>query len=104
MDSLVVFVTAPGEEDAAKIARALVEERLAGCVNIVRGIRSVYRWQEKIEDDAEVLMICKTKTTLFAELSERVKELHPYTVPEVIALPVVAGSEDYLQWLADVTK
>ncbi|HEX8949809.1 MAG TPA: divalent-cation tolerance protein CutA, partial [Dissulfurispiraceae bacterium] len=86
------------------IATALVGERLAGCANIVKGIRSIYSWQGKIEDDPEVLMIVKTQRHLFEPLKKRVKELHSYTVPEVIAIPVVEGSEEYLSWLKDVTK
>ncbi len=102
-DTIVVYVTAPNEDEAAVIAKALVVERLAGCVNIVRGIRSIYMWQGKIEDDAEVLMIVKTQAPLFERLSRKVKELHSYSVPEVIALPIVNGSDGYLAWLRDVT-
>ena len=104
MESIVVYITAPNEEEAAKIAIALVGERLAGCANIVKGIRSIYNWQGKIEDDPEVLMIVKTQRHLFEPLKKRVKELHSYTVPEVIAIPVVEGSEEYLAWLKDVTR
>lgn len=103
METIVVFITAANEEEAVKIARALVEERLAGCVNIIRNIRSIYSWQGKIEDEAEVLMIAKTQRSLFDKLSQKIKELHSYTVPEIIALPVVEGSEDYLKWLKEVT-
>jgi periplasmic divalent cation tolerance protein len=102
-NDIVVFITAPKEDEAAKIAQALVEARLAGCVNIVRKIRSVYRWQDKIEDDTEVLMIAKTQRHLFESLMRKVRELHSYTVPEIIAMPIVEGSEDYLKWLKDVT-
>ncbi|MEW6117075.1 MAG: divalent-cation tolerance protein CutA [Nitrospirota bacterium] len=103
MEAIVVYITAPNEEEAAKIARTLVSEKLAGCVNIVKGIRSIYSWQGDIEDDNEVLMICKTQKHLFESLEQRVKELHSYTVPEVIAIPIVTGSEDYLSWLGEVT-
>lgn len=103
MEALVVYVTAPSEEEAARIARTLVEERLAGCVNIVRDVRSIYRWQGAIEDDREVLMILKTRRELFDVLKRRVKELHSYTVPEVIALPVEGGLDDYLKWLHEAT-
>jgi periplasmic divalent cation tolerance protein len=103
MEALVVYITAPNEEEGAKIARALVEERLAGCVNIVRPIRSIYRWEGKIEDDTEVLLMAKTRKQLFGPLEKRIRELHSYTVPEVIAVPVVEGSEDYLKWLEEVT-
>ena len=103
MEAIVVYITAPNEEEAAKIARAVVEERLAACVNIVKGVRSIYSWQGRIEDDPEVLMIVKTRRELFEALTKRVKELHSYTVAEVIALPIIDGSQDYLKWLEDVT-
>ncbi|MBM4129171.1 MAG: divalent-cation tolerance protein CutA [Nitrospira sp.] len=104
MDEIVVFITASNEDEASKIARALVEEKLAGCVNIVKDIRSIYSWQGKIEDEPEVLMIAKTQKALFDSLAEKVKALHSYTVPEIIALPIIEGSEDYLKWLEEVTK
>jgi periplasmic divalent cation tolerance protein len=104
MEALVVYITAPNEEEAAKIARALVKERLAGCVNIIKNIRSIYSWQGKIEDDRELLMIVKTRAELFSSLKTRVKELHSYTVPEIIALPIVDGSEEYLAWLRETTS
>ncbi len=103
MGEIVVFITASSEEEAAKIAKALVESQLAGCVNIIKNIRSIYSWQGKIEDEPEVLMIAKTRKGLFDDLSRKVKELHRYTVPEIIALPIVKGSEDYLKWLREVT-
>ena len=101
MNEIVVFITASNEDEAAKIAKALVEARLAACVNIIRNIRSIYSWQGKIEDDSEVLMIAKTQKRLFNALSAKVKELHSYTTPEIIALPIIEGSEDYLKWLGD---
>lgn len=103
MDELVVFMTASNEDEAARIAKALVAERLAGCVNIIRNIRSIYSWQGKIEDEQEVFMIVKTRKPLFDSFIRKVKELHSYTVPEIIALPIVDGSEDYLKWLREVT-
>lgn len=103
VSEIIVFITASKEDEAVTIARALVEDRLAGCVNIVRNIRSIYRWQGNIEDDQEVLMIAKTKTKLFNALEKKVKELHSYTVPEIIAMPIVTGSKDYLKWLNDAT-
>jgi periplasmic divalent cation tolerance protein len=103
MENIVVFVTAPGEDEAANIARALVEGRLAACVNIVRNLRSIYSWQGKVEDESEVLMIVKTQKKLFRSLSQKVREMHSYTVPEIIALPIVEGPEDYLKWLKEVT-
>ncbi|MBI4690526.1 MAG: divalent cation tolerance protein CutA [Nitrospirae bacterium] len=85
-----------------KGGKFVIEERLAGCVNIVKNIRSIYNWQGKIEDEPEVLMIVKTQRNLFDKLFKKVKELHSYTVPEIIAVPIVEGSEDYLKWLKEV--
>lgn len=102
-NEIVVFITVSNEEEAVKIARALVEARLAACVNIVKDIRSIYSWQGKIEDESEVLTIVKTKKSLFEALSAKVKELHSYTVPEIIAFPIIEGSEDYIKWLREVT-
>lgn len=101
---IVVFITAPDAEVAQRIARVLVEERLAGCVNIIKDIRSIYFWQAKVEDEPEVLMVVKTKGSLFSKLKDRVRSIHPYTVPEIIAIPVIEGSEDYLRWLDEVTS
>jgi len=103
VDEIVVFITVSSEDEAAKIAKALVENKLAGCVNIIKNIRSIYSWQGKIEDEPEVLMIAKTQKHLFDSLMKKVKELHSYTVPEIIALPIVEGSEEYLKWLREVT-
>jgi periplasmic divalent cation tolerance protein len=103
MEEIVVFITASDEDEAARIARVLVEARLSGCVNIIKNIRSIYSWQGKIEDEKEVLMVAKTQKPLFDSLIKRVKELHSYTVPEIIALPITQGSEDYLKWLKEVT-
>jgi len=103
MEHIVVFITASSEDEAAKISRALVEARLAGCVNIIKGVRSIYHWQGKIEDESEVLMMVKTQRHLFPSLSRKVKELHTYTVPEILALPIVEGSAEYLNWLKEVT-
>lgn len=104
VNEIVVFITASNEEEAVKIAKALIEARLAGCVNIIKNIRSIYSWQGKIEDEPEVLMVAKTQKDLFNNLSKKVKELHSYTVPEIIALPLVEGSEEYLKWLSEVTS
>ena len=103
MEHIVVLITAPSEDEAAKISRALVEARLAGCVNIIKGVRSIYHWKGKIEDESEVLMMVKTQRHLFPTLSSKVKELHTYTVPEILALPIVEGSGEYLSWLKEVT-
>ena len=102
-ESLVVFVTCGSEEEGLKIAHALVEERLAACVNLVSPIRSIYRWEGKICDEKEWLLIIKTQTARFDDLEKRVKALHSYSVPEIIALPIVTGSPSYLNWLEEMT-
>ncbi len=100
---LVVLITASDEEEAVKIAQILVEEKLAACVNIVPKLRSIYIWDGEMEDETEALMLCKTRHDLFDTLQKRVKELHSYLLPEIIGLPVIAGSDDYLNWIRDVT-
>jgi periplasmic divalent cation tolerance protein len=95
----VVLVTAPDLEAGARIGRSLVEEGLAACANLVPGVRSIYRWQGAIHDDAEVLLIVKTRASLVEALAARVRALHPYELPEVLALPVSGGSEPYLDWV-----
>jgi len=95
----VVLVTAPDAGAGARIARALVEERLAACVNLVPGVRSTYRWQETLQEDDEVLLVIKTVEGRLEALTERVRALHPYDLPEVLALAVAGGSADYLAWL-----
>jgi periplasmic divalent cation tolerance protein len=97
----VVLITAPNQEVAKTIARALVEERLAACVNLVPGLTSVYRWQGEVVEDQEVLLIVKTTTFAFPRLKERVLALHPYTVPEIIALSIAEGHGAYLSWLRE---
>jgi periplasmic divalent cation tolerance protein len=98
-DKIVVFSTASSAEEAEKIARHLVEQRLAACVNVVREVRSFYRWQGKIEDAAEWLLVIKSSRAHFDALSTALEKLHSYDVPEVIALPVVEGSANYLHWM-----
>jgi periplasmic divalent cation tolerance protein len=95
----VVLVAAPDAETAARIARALVEERLIACANLVPGIRSIYRWEGQIADEAEVLLVLKTCARQCAAVAARVKALHPYGLPEVVALPVAGGSQAYLDWV-----
>lgn len=102
-DALVVLVTAPTPEQAAELARAVVGERLAACGNVVPGLRSIYRWEGKVQDDAEALLVLKTTRGRLEALRDRILALHPYEVPEVIALPVEAGSAAYLAWLSRET-
>jgi periplasmic divalent cation tolerance protein len=100
-DAILVLVTAPTVDKAAELARALVEEQLAACGNVVPGLRSIYRWEGKVHDESEVLLILKTRAPLFEALRRRVVELHPYQCPEVLRLGVEAGHEPYLQWIRD---
>ena len=96
---MVVFITAPNEEEGAKLARTLVEERLCACVNIMPKVRSIYRWEGDICDEPEVMLIAKTASSMAASIVKRVKELHSYDVPEIICLPVATGSGEYLDWI-----
>ena len=100
---IVVYVTAGSPAEGDRLARALVEERLAACVNRVVPVQSVYRWEGKLEQSEEQLLIIKTQKSLFPALEKRVRELHSYTVPEIVALPIIEGSQDYLRWLAEQT-
>jgi periplasmic divalent cation tolerance protein len=101
---VTVLVTVGSEEEAVGIARAVVEERLAACANLVPGIRSIYRWKGEIWDTEERLLIIKTRATLFASLQSRIRQLHSYDVPEIVALPITAGSADYLDWVLESTQ
>ena len=100
-DALIVFVTAASMEQASAIADSLVGERLAACVNILGAIESVYRWDGKVTRDHEVLLIVKTTASRYQELEARIKALHTYTTPEIIAINVVEGSPSYLEWLRE---
>jgi len=96
---LAVFITAPNREEAARLADLLVERRLAACVQILSPMESVYRWQGKVERQAEVLLIAKTITAKFAELEREVRAAHSYETPEIVAVELTAISEPYRQWL-----
>ncbi|HEU4431613.1 MAG TPA: divalent-cation tolerance protein CutA [Myxococcota bacterium] len=100
----VCLVTAPDAEVAQRIARALVDEQLAACVNVVPGVRSIYRWQGEVNDDAELLLIVKTTQKRLAALAERLAVLHPYALPELVALTPSGGSERYLDWVRAEVK
>lgn len=95
----LVLVTCANEEQGASIARTLVEERLAACVNLVGRVRSIYRWQGRIEDDRETLLLVKTGKTMLPKLERRVRELHTYDVPEIMTLSFDRGSKPFLDWL-----
>jgi periplasmic divalent cation tolerance protein len=95
----VILITAGTEENAGQIARTLVEERLAACCSILPKIRSIYRWNDSITEDEELLLVCKSQRALFPQLERRVRDLHTYDVPEIIMLPVNDGSAPYLAWI-----
>jgi periplasmic divalent cation tolerance protein len=99
-DKIVVLSTCENADDAARIARSLVERRLAACVNIVPGVQSIYHWKGAVEQASEVLMVIKTSRALFSGVRAEIERLHSYELPEAIALPIVDGSERYLEWLA----
>jgi len=103
-DPVVVLVTCGSEEEALKIANALVEDRLAACVNLVTPIRSIYRWEGKIWDEKEWLLIIKTQKHRFEELEKKVKSLHSYSVPEIVSLSITEGSSAYLEWIRENTE
>ncbi len=100
---IVILSTCDSEDQATRIARHLVEQRLAACVNIVPGIRSIYAWQGKIEDSAEWMLVIKSRRELFDAVRQEIQKLHTYDVPEVIAIPIVDGAENYLTWMAQQT-
>lgn len=99
-DFIVVLITTGSYGEALKIARTLLEEKLAACVNIVPEVFSLYWWEGKVQEDKEALLIVKTTASAFPALEGRVRELHSYTVPEIIALPIKEGFRGYLDWLA----
>ncbi len=100
-DKLLVLTTAGSEAEARKIAEALVERKLAACVNIVPGVHSVYRWEGKVEGAEEYLLLIKTSKSREEQVGSAIRELHSYELPECIAIPIESGSEEYLKWLGD---
>jgi periplasmic divalent cation tolerance protein len=98
-NSIVVLITAGNEEEAHKIAKLLVKEKKAACVNIVPGVDSLFHWKGKIDSARESLLLVKTRAPLLSEIISLVKEVHSYEVPEIIALPIIGGSEEYIKWL-----
>lgn len=100
----VVFTTCANAAEASRIAEELVTHRLAACVNVVSGVSSTYFWQGKLERSQEVLLVIKSKAKLFDEIARMIKNLHSYTCPEIISLPVTGGSEPYLKWVDENTR
>lgn len=103
-DAVIVLITAGSGEEAEKIAKALVDDHIAACVNIVPDVRSIFFWEGKTQDAHEALLVCKSKRTQMEKLIGRVKALHSYSVPEIIALPIIAGSSEYLNWVQETVK
>ena len=99
----VFYVTAPSTDIAQRIATSLVEKRLAACVNLMPGVTSIYRWEGNVQQDTEVLLMAKTQTHLMAQCIAEVTSLHPYSVPEVISVPMGMGHMDYLKWVKEST-
>lgn len=104
MAYVVIFITVANEKEGNTITKALILNKLAACVNIVPQIKSIYWWKGKVETSNEKLLIIKTRKSLVVKLIKAVKKLHSYTVPEIIAIPIVAGNKDYLKWINDSTK
>ena len=101
---VVVLTTVATEDDAQRIARALVERRLAACVNVLPGVRSIYRWQDAVQDDRELLLVVKTSSDRQAALTAALGELHPYEVPEIVALDAAFVAPAYARWLLDAVR
>ena len=102
--NVVILITCANKREAKKIARNLVKQRLVACVNIIDRIKSIFWWQERIDSASEVLLIAKSKKSLMPEVIRQVKSLHSYQVPEIIALPVMAGNRDYIDWINDSVR
>jgi periplasmic divalent cation tolerance protein len=98
-DKIIIFITVDSEEEAHRIAESLVKGKKAACVNIVPRVDSLFWWEDELDSARESLLLVKTKALLFPEIVELVKRMHSYEVPEIIALPIIAGTEDYLKWL-----
>ena len=101
---IVVFCTCPNRETAERIAQALVERRLAACVSLIPSVVSVYQWQGRLETEQETLMLIKTRNSRYSDLEKAIVSLHPYELPEIIAVPVEQGLDDYLDWVERCTK
>ena len=104
MTSTMIYITASSREEALRIGRDVVADRLAACANVLPGITSVYRWQGEVQEDGETALILKTRSGLVERLTARVKELHSYDCPCVVALPITGGNPDFLQWIAEETR
>ena len=104
MELRLIYITAKDKDEARRIGRALVEERLAACVNVFDGVNSMYWWEGKVQDEAEAVLVAKTKESLVPDLAERVKSLHSYSCPCIVSLPIVNGNQDFLDWIGRETR
>lgn len=104
MSESISFATCKDRRQAVRIARTLVREKLAACVNIVPGVASIYAWEGKVEEGREVLLVIKSRSALSKRLTARVKALHSYAVPEVVTIPIASGNPDYLRWVRESTR
>ncbi|MFQ5640221.1 MAG: divalent-cation tolerance protein CutA [bacterium] len=102
-ERIVVFVTCGSEEEAKKISRELLDAQLIACANVVPSVLSIFRWQGKIDEESEVLIVIKSVKTNLAQIVTKVKAMHSYDVPEIIAMPIIGGSDDYLRWVDNET-
>ncbi|MEL6652066.1 MAG: divalent-cation tolerance protein CutA [Bacteroidota bacterium] len=104
MEAITIYITCPNLESAQQIGRAMVEQRLAACANILEGMRSIYWWEGALAEDQEVVLLLKTRATFGERLKAAVKQLHPYEVPCIVAWPIVMAEESYLSWIKQETK
>lgn len=96
---IIVFVTVPGLREGSRISKAILTSRLAACVNVIPGVQSIYKWKGKIVQEKEAMLVLKTTRLRYRKLEQKIKELHPYEVPEVIAIPLICGSPQYVEWV-----
>lgn len=104
MKNCVIYCTVPNEFNANLIATSLIEDNLAACVNIIPSVTSVYKWEDMVQTDNEMLLIIKSREEKFKDIEKKIKELHEYSLPEIIALPIVLGSEEYQNWIVKETS
>lgn len=104
MEPILVYMTTETIEEAEKIGSALVEERLAACANVLPGMKSIYRWENKIEKGSECVLIAKTRKDLLGELEAKVKEMHSYSCPCIVSVPISGGNPDFIRWIGEETR
>ena len=104
MGNCIIYCSVPNEFTADLIATTLIDEKLAACINVLPKMKSIYRWEDSIQRDEELLMIIKTQSSKFNIIEQKIKELHEYSLPEIIAVPIIAGSSEYIQWINNETN